>query len=190
MRKPCLILVVIAFAGAAAQSASDFGSGAHPLAQAAADRIREAAGAEAAFLPAGLLKASSGTNLASILQYPSDEIVVVALKGSELKRALERSLANYPQFNSGFLQISGITVTFSQSAPPDSRIIEVSVNDSPLLEGRQYQVAMPANLANGSLGYFKIWKKSQIVKKTGVSLEQELKGKTGSVRPSRYIAKP
>lgn len=173
----------------AAYADSDLGSRAHPAAQAAADIVREAARADLAFLPAGLLKEPASADLSTLLLYPTDQICVLLLKGSDLKLALERSLANYPQPNGAFLQISGVTVTFSESAPPESRILEIKVGDAALSLGRQYQVAMPATLARGALGYFKIWDKSQ-VRTIDMTLEKALKGKTGSVKASRYLVKP
>lgn len=185
MRRLSLLLLLIP----SATISQEIGIRAHPMAQAAADVVREAAGADIAFLAAGLLKESTG-DLASIMRYPTDEIVVITLSGAQLKKALERSLSNYPQPNDGFLQISGMTVVFSESAPPESRILEVKVGDALLSAGRQYTAAMPATLARGALGYFKIWDRSQISRNSGQTLESKLKGKTGSVRISRYIAKP
>ena len=189
MRNRCAFILLLVSAIAGAQTGNEALSRAHPGSQAAADLVRVAAGADAAFLAAGLLKDASG-ELSGMLQYPTDEIVVVTLKGSQLKAALERSVANYPQPNGAFLQISGMTVTFSESASPESRILEVRVGDSALEPERQYQVAMPATLARGALGYFKIWDKTQISKNTGQTLASVLKGKTGAVRASRYTVKP
>lgn len=187
MRAACVLLLLCAVGVVSAQT--DPLSQPHAGAQAAADVIRDTAGTDAAFLAAGLLKESASGDLASLLQYPTEEIVVVTLSGAEMRKAMERSLANYPQPNQAFLQISGVAVTFSQSAAPESRVLEITVSDSPLSATRQYTVAMPATLARGALGYFKIWDKSQITKSTGITLEAALKGKTGSARGARYLAK-
>jgi 2',3'-cyclic-nucleotide 2'-phosphodiesterase (5'-nucleotidase family) len=167
----------------------DLGSKGHPSAQAAADIVRSIAGADVAFIPAALLKEGTSNDLATWLQHTGDEIVVVSLRGSELTRALERSVANYPLSNSGFLQLSGLQVVFSASKAPESRVLELSVGGSQVDAGRQYSVAMPTSLAYGSLGYFKIWNRSQIVRKTGTTLDVALKGKTGAVRESRYTVR-
>jgi hypothetical protein len=187
MRKAVSLLLV--FACAIAFGADDFGSKAHPSVQAAADYVRSAAGTDVAFIPAGMLKEGNANDLATWLQHPGDEIVVVSLRGSELTAALERSVANYPLANSGFLQLSGLQVTFSPSRPPESRVIELLVGGSAVDSARQYEVAMPTSLAYGSLGYFKIWDRSNIKRKTGTTLEAALKGKSGSVRESRYIVR-
>jgi hypothetical protein len=188
MRKAVSLLFLCACAFAFG-SDSDFGSKAHPQAQAAADHIRSVAGADVAFLPAALLKQGASNDLATWLQHTGDEIVVVSLRGSELTAAMERSVANYPLSNSGFLQISGLQVAFAAGRQPESRVVEVTVGGSPVAAGRQYEVAMPTSLAYGSLGYFKVWNRSQITRKTGVTLEAALKGKTGNVPESRYTVR-
>lgn len=190
----------LAATAAFAQVGSDLGSHASPAAQAAADYILEAArlsarsstgipSVDAAFLPAGLLRATTNSDLATMLQHPTDTVVVVELTGKAIKNAIEHSLANYPQSNSGFLQLGGLTVVFSESAAPDARTVEIKVGDAMLVPERTYHVAMPSTLAYGTLGYFKIWNKDQVVLRTNVTLEQILKGKSGQVRASRYIVR-
>lgn len=188
MRKAVSLLLVGVFA-IALGSDGDLGSKAHPNVQAAADLVRAAAGADVAFLPAGLLKEGNPNDLATWLQHPGDEIVVVSLRGSELTKAAERSVANYPLPNSGFLQLSGMQVTFSAGRAAESRVTEITVGGMSVSAERQYSVAMPTALAYGALGYFKIWDRTQITRKTGSTLDAVLKGKSGSVRESRYVVR-
>ncbi len=186
------VLLSAGFAGVSlAQLSSDPAGGPHAQAQAAADVVAQRAGTSAAFLPAGILKSSPGaaSDLSALLQFPSDEIVVVRLKGKEITEALERSVANLPDANSAFLQLSGISVVYSASAQPGSRIVEVKIGDNAVQNAKDYEIAMPASLARGALGYFKIWDKSRIVRSTGVTLGDALKGKTGSVPSPRYVAR-
>lgn len=158
--------------------ARDPGSESHLPSQAAADVLRDFAMADAALLAAGLVKESyQSDNLASLLLYPADELVVVSLKGKELKVALERSLSLYPQSNASFLQLSGIEVTFSKTAEPNQRILSVMVGGAKLDDATSYDVAMPASLARGGLGYFKIWDKTRITKTFPSTVEDVLKGK-------------
>jgi 2',3'-cyclic-nucleotide 2'-phosphodiesterase (5'-nucleotidase family) len=157
-------------------------------AQAAADVLRSAAGADACFLPAGMIR-ESGTpdNLASILQYPTDELAVVDLKGAQIRAALERSVSLYPSSSTGFLQLSGIEATFSRSAPVDKRIVSVAIGGSRLDDAKSYSVAMPVSLARGGYGYFKVWDKNQITRTLeNATLESLLKGKRGSDSPPRW----
>jgi 2',3'-cyclic-nucleotide 2'-phosphodiesterase (5'-nucleotidase family) len=164
--------------------------GAHSGSQSAADALREFASADGAFLAAGLVKEEfKRDDLASILQYPTDEVVVLSLSGSQIRQALERSVSLHPQPNMSFLQISGFEVTFSPTAAPGSRIVSVSVGGSPLADGRTYTVAMPSSLGRGGLGYFKIWDKAKIVKTyEGSTVEGVLKGKRFSETSSRWTA--
>lgn len=163
---------------------------AYAPAQIAADVLREAAGAEIAFLPAGMLKdAHQSDNLASLLQYPTDELAVVSLRGSQIKLALERSVSLFPAPCSAFLQVSGLEYTFSKSASPDSRVLSVLVGEQKLEPGRTYTVAMPATIARGGLGFFKIWNRDQISRVLpGVTLESLLRGKATSPSAARVRA--
>jgi 2',3'-cyclic-nucleotide 2'-phosphodiesterase (5'-nucleotidase family) len=162
--------------------------GAFAPAQNAADIVREAAGADAAFLAAGLLKPTfRQDDLSTMVRFPTDEIAVVTLSGSLIRSALERSVALYPSPSDSFLQLSNIVATFSKSGSPDSRIKTITLGGGPLDESRSYTVAMPATLARGGLGYFKIWDKSKITKTlTGVTLEAILSGKASHDSEPRW----
>lgn len=168
----------------------DPGAGPHAQSQSAADFLRDEAGADLAFLPAGMLNKDAIGDLATLLKYPTDELVILRLTGKEVLGALERSVSYYPESNSAFLQISGAVVTFSVSAQPGSRILSVEIGGVPLDPNNRYNVAMPASLARGALGYFKIWDTNKIDKSLGVTLEKILKGKTGAVRTPRYVVRP
>lgn len=159
-------------------------------AQAAADVLRSATGTDAAFLAAGMIDADLDlANLASMLRYPTDTVVVVSLKGSQIRQALERSVSLYPSPNTGFLQLSGMSATFSRAAAPDRRIVSVTVGDARLDEGRTYTVAMPSSLGRGGLGYFKVWQASQARPVLeGQTLESLLKGKRSVESAPRWIA--
>jgi hypothetical protein len=154
-------------------------TGAHLGSQAAADLIRSFANADGAFLAAGLVKQDySRDNLASLLQYQTDEIVIVSLTGAQIKQAFERSVSFYPQPSASFLQISGFEVTFAKNPDANPRVITVTVGGSRLDESHTYTVAMPSSLGRGALGYFKIWDKSKITKTfTGQTVESILKDK-------------
>lgn len=155
--------------------------------QAIADEIKQAAGTDIAWIPAGMLNEEGKGDLSTYIKFGTDEIAVVNLTGKQIKLALERSVSLYPSANPSFLQISGLEVSFSKSANPDERIRTVLVDGNALnLEGK-YQVAMPTTLARGGLGFFTIWDKKAIertVEKS--SLETVLKGKAGFVRTSRW----
>lgn len=192
MTKTKMLLAMLCVGCLAALAfAQDAGFECHPVAQAAADAIRDLAGTDGAFVAAGLLK--EGTlkgDLAGIFQYPTDDIVVVRLTGAEVRQALERSVSTYPASSRSFLQLSGFVVTFSASKPAESRVLDVTVDGKKLDPNATYEVAMPESLARGALGYFRIWNSSRIARSLNTTIESALKGKTGEVRESRYIVKP
>lgn len=183
MRRPLAFALVLAsglaFAGPDSEA---FGPG-----QAIADELRTATNAEIAWVPAGVLKENGSGDLASYVVFLTDEVAVVKLTGSQVRAALERSVSLYPTPNPSFLQISGIEVSFSKSAEAEKRIRTVLVNGMELNPTATYNVAMPANLAKGGLGYFTVWDKKAISKlMPDMTLESLLKGKTGFVRTSRW----
>ncbi|RYG49662.1 hypothetical protein EON79_00525 [bacterium] len=189
LRNSLALLVSLSASLALAQGSPE--TAAHLPSQAAADALRSAAGTDAAFIAAGLVKEGSKDDLATILQYPTDEVVVVSLTGAQVKQALERSLSFYPQPNGSFLQLSGFEVVFSKSAASNSRIVSITANGARLDESKTYTVAMPANLGRGGLGYFRIWDKSKITKTlTGATLESVLKGKKYVETSPRWVAQP
>lgn len=166
-------------------------TGADKASQAAADVLREYANTDGAFLAAGLVKSSfqKDGDLSTLIQFPTDELVVVTISGSQVKQAFERSLSLYPQGNTSFLQISGFEVTFSKDAPSGQRVTQVRCNGQALEESKSYQIAMPSSLGRGGLGYFKIWDKTKITKTFDkVTVESILKGKRFAESSPRWVS--
>ena len=151
-------------------------------AQDAADEIRAATGADVALLAAGMMfPQHKGGELSRLFKYPWDTIVVSKLSGAQLRAALSRSISLYPSPNNGFLQLSGVEVTFKKSAPAGERIVSVTVGDRPLDDEAEYDVAMPIRLARGGYGYLKVWDKKSIERTfDGLTLETLLQGKTAN----------
>jgi hypothetical protein len=149
-------------------------------------------------MAAGLLKETvNSDNLASALEFPSDEVAIVQLKGAQIKQAFERSLSLFPHPNSSTLHMSsGFEVTYKAAADPGSRVVAVTLNGSKLDDGKDYEIAMPAQLARGGLGYFKIWDKTKIVRwlqnkaHKNRTVEEVLNGKKVATTKSRWIAQP
>lgn len=159
-----------------------------------ADAMRDSANADAAFIAASAFAdattipkgSASIANILKALEYKSDTVVIVKLTGTQITRAMEHGLYLYPKSNSGFLQFSGLTVTVNPDAEKEKRVVSVKVDGSALDANRVYKVAMPAPLANGALAYFKIWKKSDIDKDTGKTLEAVV---TSYLREHKTISK-
>ena len=181
----CLLLCVANIAKA--EDGPDVG--AHSASQSAADVIRDFAQADGAFLAAGILKKNySKDNLATLLQYPTNTVVVIGLTGRQIRLAFERSLSLYPQPNEGFLQISGFDVTFKKNGAPDNRIVSIVASGAKLDEAKTYNIAMPSTLAHGGLGYFKIWENAKTVRKFDATVEDVLRGKRATETSPRWSA--
>lgn len=149
-----------------------------------ADALREAAHADAAFIPAASFRSDasaispgsfSPNDVVQMLDFRSETIAVVKLTGAQIRRALAHAFLLYPQENSSFLQFSGLTVTIAPNAEDQERIVSVRIGGQPLVDTQAYRVAMPLTLANGALAYFKYWDKSDIVQTLDTSLEQAVK---------------
>lgn len=178
-------------AGACLAMAENPEQGPHKPSQAAADVLREATGADIAFIPAGMIRPlDSVQDLAQILQYPTDLVGVVKISGTQVRQALERSVSLLPLGSSSFLQLSGIEATYSKSAPAEKRITSVMVGTAKLDDAKEYRIAMPMALARGGLGYFKVWKSDQIEKMPEQTLESILSGKKSTNTPDRWTATP
>ena len=136
-----------------------------PLGDLAADAARSAMEADLALvqasqfrqavIPAGDLTREA---LTGALLYPDEETVLVRISGEQLQSALERGLSMLPKPSTAFLQVSGITVTFRSDAAAGDRVDQIKVGREALSLTKEYRVAMPASLAKGALGYFRIFK--------------------------------
>lgn len=149
------------------------------LADVAADAIRAEGKSDAAFVAASSFNettiAKGPFTLSDMLNgvvYDGDDVVVVKLTGDQTLKALEHGLYLYPKPNSGFLQTSGLSVTVNPDGASERHVISARIAGDTIDPSRVYRVAMPAPLANGALAYFKVWKKSDIERDTGKTVEQ------------------
>jgi len=150
------------------------------LADLVADAMRASAKTDVAFVHASMFSdtpmvlSRMGFTLADLLKtvaYRYDNIGIVKLTGIQLRDALENSLYQYPNKNGALLQTSGLVISFNPGAPAGRRISQIKIGGSNLNNATTYRIAMPMALANGAEGYFKYWKKMDIEKDTGTSLE-------------------
>ena len=91
------------------------------------------------------------------------------LSGKMVRLALERSVAIYPQPNLGFLQVSGIKFTVDPAKPVGERVTSVTVGSAPLVDNATYSVAVTNSMANGALGYWKVWTQDNVQKRLPAS---------------------
>ncbi len=146
-----------------------------------ADAVRDSAKADGAIIPASAFKKAmldsneiSAEELAAALAFPDDTIFVLELTGEQIKSALEHSVSIYPKKNLAFLQISGIAFVFDSAQKEGSRVIASTIDGKPISESKKYRIATTSSLANGALGYWRIWQKENIVEKTKTTLLQAL----------------
>lgn len=155
--------------------------------QSVADAIRSTTGADIALVPAGLVLAGSSSELSARMQYPTDSVAVLKLTGRQIRQGLERGVSIYPTLNPAFLYGSGITYSFDPRAKADARLRSVRVGSAELVDGNEYTVAMPGNIAKGGLGFFTIWDKKAIIPgRPVVTLETVLDGKKANQPDPRW----
>ncbi|NLO04511.1 MAG: hypothetical protein GX131_01640 [candidate division WS1 bacterium] len=137
----------------------------------AADALASAAGTPLALVPAvsfksGTIPAGAVTAelVRELLTQPSETWAVVTLTGAELRETLERSVSRAPQPNGGFLQVSGLTLTYDPAQPRNARITSLSIGGATVQPDANYQVAMPLSLAKGGSGYFTIFGEADIAR--------------------------
>lgn len=146
------------------------------LANVVVDALRDASGADIAWLPAAAFNEVTLSRdtppaemVTRLLPYRDDRVVVLKLTGAQILQALERALTLYPQPNAGFLQVSGLQVNFDPAKPAGERVVRVQIgteNKKDLEPQKEYRVATSATLAYGALGYFKVWDRSAIERET------------------------
>ncbi len=137
----------------------------------AADAVVKAAGTTIAFVPAvsfksGTIPAGPVTSekVSALLTKPEETWAVVSLSGVELREALERSVSRAPQPQAGFLQVSGIAMTYDPDRPRNERIVNLTISGADLAPNKDYQVAMPLSLAKGGSGYFIVFSEDDIIR--------------------------
>ncbi len=155
-----------------------------------ADAVRQATGTKIAFVAASELKPTvealpegtvSSMDIAALISYPGDPLAVLRVDGKTVRKALEKSVAIYPQRSLGFLQVSGIKFKFDPKKKPGSRVTSVTVGKKPLDENAFYTVGVTNSMANGALGYWKVWKKKDVDKKLpGVNIVKAVEGFFGA----------
>jgi 5'-nucleotidase / UDP-sugar diphosphatase len=83
----------------------------------------------------------------------NNRMIVLAMSGADLKRAMENGLAQLPQAGGRFPQVSGITLGYELARPPGARITNMSVAGAPLVPDKIYRVTVLDFLARGGDAY-------------------------------------
>ncbi len=123
-----------------------------------ADIVRRSAGADAAILNGGGIRAGihKGTirvkDIYSVLPF-DNYVVAVRLTGEQIRKALEHGVSAVDSGSGAFPQVSGISFSYSRTALKGKRVREVRVAGKPVDPGREYIVATNDFLAAGGDGY-------------------------------------
>lgn len=91
-------------------------------------------------------------DIATELPY-REHLTVLSLTGMQLRQTLENSVSEVEFEEGRFLQVSGISFTYSQEEPAFERVQNIQVNGSVLDLKQEYSVATSNYLANGGDGY-------------------------------------
>jgi 5'-nucleotidase/UDP-sugar diphosphatase len=126
-----------------------------------ADAMRITAGADAAILNGGGIRAGkvypAGTSLTRrdvLAELPfGNRVVTVEISGAGLRQALENGLAQMPDAGGRFPQVSGIKLEADLRRPAGSRITALQVAGAPIDPARIYKVATNDFIARGGDGY-------------------------------------
>jgi len=126
-----------------------------------ADAMRARGHADVAIMNGGGIRAtkiyppgSAVTRRDVLAELPfGNQLVVVAVKGSDLRLAIENGLSRLPDIGGRFPQVSGMRVEYDPQRPAGSRVLSIEVGGAPLDPDRTYKVATNDFMARGGDGY-------------------------------------
>ncbi|NMB24053.1 MAG: multifunctional 2',3'-cyclic-nucleotide 2'-phosphodiesterase/5'-nucleotidase/3'-nucleotidase [Firmicutes bacterium] len=143
-----------------------------------ADVMREAVGADIGVNNGGGIRASIAAgpitvgDIYTVLPF-DNTLVKVEILGRDLLGALEHSVRLYPEQNGGFLQVSGLEMTFDPSQEAGARVQEVLIGGQALDPDKTYTVATNDFLAAGGDGYT-TFTSANILVETGAMLRDAM----------------
>jgi 5'-nucleotidase len=123
-----------------------------------ADAMKEVSGADIALMNGGSIRADIKTgditvgDINSVLPFVNF-IQMAQMDGKTLRATLEHSLSNYPNETGGFLQVSGITVTYNPNLPAGSRIVSLIADGKEVTDNMTFKVATNDWISGGGDGY-------------------------------------
>lgn len=123
-----------------------------------ADIVRATAGAEAAIIAGGSVRASVPKGAVTKKQVyaaaPFDSrIVAIRMKGRHIRSALEHGLSFFGESSAKFPQVSGIRFAYRKSADGTARIETLHIGAYAVEDDKEYIVATDDFLAAGGDGY-------------------------------------
>lgn len=125
-----------------------------------ADALRADAHTDVALMNGGSIRgdriypAGPLTRRTLIAMHPFGNVIcTVQVSGRVLLEALNRGVSKLPAVAGQFPQVSGMRMTVDRSAPPASRVRDVTVNGQPLDPARSYTLAIPDFVLKGGDDY-------------------------------------
>lgn len=125
-----------------------------------ADLARERLGSDVALLNGGGIRTDRALPPGPLRRRDVHEllpfgnvVLKLAMRGADLRRALERGLAQADRAGGGFLQISGARLTWDPQRPAGGRLLSLLVGGRPLEADATYTVAVPDYLFRGGDGF-------------------------------------
>jgi len=126
-----------------------------------ADAVRAAAGADAAILNGGGIRANRQYTVGTALtrrdilsELPfGNKSAVTEITGAALRAALENGVSLLENRGGRFPQVSNLVVEVDTKAPAGKRILSVKVGGAPLDEARTYKIATNDFMLRGGDGY-------------------------------------
>ena len=124
-----------------------------------ADAMRARIGADVALVNGGGIRSDrvippgplTRRDLAGMTPF-GNVVVTLELTGTTLRAVLEQALSRRDRQAGGFLQVSGLTLTYDPARPPGQRVVAVTVGGSPLDPDRRYTAAVVDYIARGKDG--------------------------------------
>lgn len=125
-----------------------------------ADLMRRRLGTDVALVHGGAIRtnrtvpagALTKRDVHALLPF-ANVVVKLSLGGADLRRALERGLAQADHEAGGFLQVSGVRLVWDPERLAGSRLLRVEVGGAPLAADAVYTVAVPDYLFRGGDGF-------------------------------------
>ena len=123
-----------------------------------ADALRDYCGTQIAITVGGGIRASiepgeiTLEDVYNVMPY-ENELVTMTVTGDTIYQAMEHSFSHVGENFGGFLQISGMTVTYDPSADVGSRIVSITVDGKEMDRSAEYTIAMSDFLSTGGDGH-------------------------------------
>ena len=125
-----------------------------------ADVMREAVGADVALINGGGIRGDrvlppgplTRRDVYTLLPF-TNAVMKIEITGLALRQSLEHSLAQADNQGGGFLQVSGVQVSYDGRRAGGGRIVAVEIGGKALDPNARYTVAIPTYVANGGDGH-------------------------------------